>query len=93
MTDAQLQEWIIQAANQSTTMGPLQKLRVRRLMSSRLRRSARNEVLVRVKAEMLAEGVIDVTEEGVEMNLDLNGILAFIERLLPLILQLINLFS
>jgi len=93
MDNAQLRDWIIQATEKSNTMSPLQKLRVRRMMKSRFRESARNYVLVEVKAKMLAEEAIEVTEDGVEMNLDLNGILDFLERILPFILQLINLFS
>ena len=93
MDRKQIESLILQASEQSTTLDRRQKRRIERVMKSPFRRRAREKIVDDVTAQMLNEEVIIVTPEGVEMAIDLEGILAFIERLLPLVLQLLALFG
>ena len=86
----------IQAAiDRSTTMSDRDKRRASRVMDGRFRwqQRARQQVIDKAVIELLAEELIVPTPEGVEAAVDWDSIATFIERILPLILQLITLFG
>lgn len=93
MDRQQIETLILQAVDKSQTLDRREKRRIERVMKSPFRRRAREKIVDDVTAAMLAEEVLVVTPEGVEMAIDLDGIIAFIERILPLIMQLITLFG
>ena len=92
MNTADIEKAVIEAAEKSN-LGRFQKARIERIMTGRFRPIAKKNITDRVTAALLAEEMIVASDSGVEFAVDWESILAFIERLLPLILQLISLFG
>ena len=92
MNSAQIQNAIIEAADASD-LGAFQKNRIKRIMGSPVRPFARRSIVNRVTEALLAEELLVVTESGVEAAVDWTAILEFVKQMLPVILQLIALFS
>lgn len=69
--------------------------RQKRVYARRLkfRPRIREMILDEVVSQAYAEGLIDIEEGEVEAQVDWDGLIEFIERILPLILQLIGLFG
>jgi hypothetical protein len=92
MNQLQIQNAIIEAADASD-LGTFQKNRIKRIMNSPVRPFARRSIVNRVTEALLAEELLVVTESGVSAAVDWTAILEFIKTMLPIILQLISLFS
>lgn len=85
---------IMDAAERSETLSRGEKRRIQRVMRGGWFQEARkNRIIDAVAQRMHAEQLIAVTPAGVEAAIDWDSILAFIEKLIPLIIQLIGLFG
>lgn len=84
---------ILEALEANTTLGRWEKRRLQRILQSPFRRRAQREVVEFAASQMLAAQIIEPTPEGVMTAVDWDALLKFLEGLLPLIVQLINLFG
>ena len=93
---------ILEAIDNTNAVGRFQKNRIRRILNSPVRPIAAKRITDEVSARLLGAEMLVVIEAvsgagevvySIEKAADWNQILAFIERLLPLILQLISLFG
>jgi hypothetical protein len=87
-----IQEAVVKAA-EASDLSEFQKNRIKRIMKSPFRPIARRNITDRVTEALLAEEMLVVTEAGVEAAVDWEKILERIQKLLPIILQLIALFA
>lgn len=91
---AEVAKSISEAAEKSETLSRGEKRRIQRVMRGGWwNESRKNTIIDRVAEKMHADGAIVVTPEGVQAAVDWDAILSFIEKLMPLILQLITLFG
>ena len=93
MSREEIQNLILQAANQSNSVGPLQRNRINRVMTSNFRVAARERITDRTLEALLDDGAIAITPEGAQAAVDIDKIVSAIERLLPVILQILKLFG
>lgn len=93
MTREEIQSLILQAAQKSETVGPLQRRRIERVMTSNFRVAARERITDRTLEALLDDGEVIVTPEGAQAAVDIDKIISAIERLLPVILQILRLFG
>lgn len=93
MTREEIQSLILQAAQKSEAVGPLQRRRIERVMTSNFRVAARERITDRTLEALLDDGEIVVTPEGAQAAVDIDKIISAIERLLPVILQILRLFG
>jgi len=83
-------EAILEAVHKAEQSGKINRRQARRIRRQRwLRPRKWEEICDKVEEEL--SGAKLVSDEG--LSVDWEGIIAFIERLMPLILQLIDLFS
>ena len=90
--DALIERGIIQAIEQSD-LRPLQKNRYLRIMTSPLRKAAKNRIVDQVKIELLDNDVLSVGSDGVMKSLSFAAILEIIIQMIPIILAFLELFS
>lgn len=91
---SQVADEIVQRANASSELSRRDKRRIARVMNGGWFNWRRRErVLDEVCDRMHAARVIEVYDDGVQAATNWDDILSFIERLMPLILQLISLFG
>lgn len=83
---------IVEAARQSS-LGRFQKNRIERIMSSPFRTAAKERAIDRVAEQLIDDGALHVTPDGVQAAIDIGQIVSIIERLLPIIQQILSLFG
>lgn len=87
-------------AVQKSRISNLKKNRIERIFSDdgprigqRRRQTLQDRILDEVTDYMIAEQLVVVTEDGVEAAIDWNSLISALERIIPIILQLITLFG
>lgn len=85
---------IVEQSEKSDKLSRGDKRRIARVMKGGWWNDARREKIIDATVQkMYAEQVVIVSPDGVQAAVDWDGIITFIERLMPLILQLISLFG
>ena len=89
-----LESAIIQAANKSDKLSRIQKNRLERILTTNWRPRVKKAITDQVMNSLLAEEMLIVSEDGtVTPMFDFDGLIAFLEKLIPLIISLIGLFG
>lgn len=83
---------ILQATEQSD-LRPAQKNRIERVMKSRFRSASRERMIDRVTKNLLDTGAVQVGPEGAQAAIDIQAIIAAIQKWLPVLLQILSLFG
>lgn len=89
---AEVASMILQAADQSD-LRPGQKKRIERVMKSRFRSAARERMIDRVTQNLLDTGALEVGPDGTMAAIDIQAIIAAIQKWLPVLLQILSLFG
>lgn len=85
---------IVEKAEKSDELTRFEKRRVRRVMNDRWwNQWRRDRVVDQVVKQLIQSEQVVVTPDGVQAAVDWDSVLAFIEKLIPLILQLVSLFG
>lgn len=85
---------IVEGAEKSDKLTRFEKRRIQRIMKGGWFNDSRREQIINsVTQKLHAEQAIVILPDGVQAAIDWDGIASFIERLMPLILQLITLFG
>jgi len=91
---AEVAKSILQEAEKSDKLSRGEKRRIARVMRGGWFNDSRREKIIDSVSEKLhAERAVVVMPDGVQAAVDWDAILAFIEKLMPLILQLVKLFG
>lgn len=84
---------LIIEANRHSSLGRLQKNRIERIMSSPFRTAAKERAIDKVAQQLLDDGALEVTPDSVQAAIDIEQIILIVERLLPIVLQILSLFG
>jgi hypothetical protein len=85
---------IVEAAEKSDKLTRLEKRRIQRVMKGGWFNDSRREQIISSVAQKLhSEQMIVVMPDGVQAAVDWDAVLNFIEKLIPLILQIVSLFG
>lgn len=89
-----LESAILEAVNKSDKLSRIQKNRLERIMTTNWRPRVKKAITDQVMTSLLAEEMLIVSEDGVITPMfDFDGLIAFLEKLIPLIVSLIGLFG
>lgn len=89
-----LESAILEAVNKSDKLNRFQKNRLERIMTTNWRPNVKKAITDRVTNSLLAEEMLIVSDNGtVTPMFDFDGLLAFLEKLIPMIISLIGLFG
>ena len=89
-----LEKAILTAADKSTKLSRFQRNRLNRILTTNLRPNAKKEITDRAMTELMAVNMLVVNNDGtVEPLFDFDELIAFLEKLIPLIITLIGLFG
>lgn len=89
-----LESAILEAVNKSDKLNRIQKNRLERILTTNWRPRVKKAITDQVMNSLLAEEMVIVSEDGtVTPMFDFDGLIAFLEKLIPLIVSLIGLFG